>query len=198
VHVFTDSEKPGLFAHPIQVHRLEELSRFDFAPVPQWQPPIYKQELQQMKGLLKKFIKQLASGPSPTTSIPYHKLLKISETLCNTTRNQNSQNGAAKPDRDLSSLFIKSMFNDGLLENDMIKKQLLRNPNDDLTETIDGIFYVRVSDSLRQIVASVQSKVSEQKQVRQTQVEEEKAVQPRPQSEPDILTAAIESIFCQY
>lgn len=148
MHVFTDSEQHA-FALPIQVHRLGDLSKFDFAPIPQWQPPIYKQELQQMKGLLKKFIKQLASGPSQATSIPYHKLLKISETLCHTTRNQNFQNAPAKPERDLSSLFIKSMFNDGLLENDMIKKQLLRNPNDDLTETIDGIFYVRVSDSLR-------------------------------------------------
>lgn len=70
---------------------------------------IFKSELAALKGNLKKFIKLLANGPKQAQSIPYHKLLKIASTLCQ------PQNRAQSQTRDMTSLFIKSMFNDGLL-----------------------------------------------------------------------------------
>ena len=58
--------------------------------------------------------------------MPYFKLLHITENLCRTNKNKN--------EKDLSSLFVKSMFSDGLLENDMIKKEILVNGPDNITD----------------------------------------------------------------
>lgn len=74
-----------------------------------WSPPISKSEIALLKEYLKKFIKHMATGPNQVTSLPYVKLLNITDNLCRTNRNRG--------EKDLSSLFVKSMFSDGLLEN---------------------------------------------------------------------------------
>lgn len=65
----------------------------------------------------------------------------------------------------MSSLFVKSMFSDGLLENDMIKREILA-PN--APESIEEIFRVRLGEKLRTIIHTIQNKVSEQKLAKQT------------------------------
>jgi len=61
--------------------------------------------------------------------LPYHKLLKITENLCKNDKNR----------VEISSLFVKSMFSDGFLQNDMIKREILAPL---APESIDDIFKV--------------------------------------------------------
>jgi hypothetical protein len=92
------------------------------------------------------------TGSNQVQSIPYFKLLHITDNLCKTNRNRS--------EKDLSSLFVKSMFSDGLLENEMIRREILA-PN--APESIEEIFRVRLGEKLRTIIQTIQNKVSEQK-----------------------------------
>lgn len=118
--------------------------------------------------------------------MPYFKLLHITDNLCRTNKN--------KGEKDLSSLFVKSMFSDGLLENDMIKKEILVNGPDN----IEDIYNVVLSQKLKNVIVAIQTKVSEQKQKKQDVEEEAPFEVPKPQEEPDLLKSAIESVFNQY
>lgn len=51
-----------------------------------WDMQIKKQELMLLKDFLKKFIKYMATGPNTGNSLPYFKLLHITENLCKTNR----------------------------------------------------------------------------------------------------------------
>jgi hypothetical protein len=101
-----------------------------------------------LKDFLKKFIKYMATGPNTGSSLPYFKLLHITENLCKTNRQQTNMS--------LSGLFVKSLFSDGLLENEMIKREILSN---DAPDQIEEIFKVRLSDKLRGVISQVQAKV---------------------------------------
>lgn len=81
-------------------------------------------------------------------SIPFDKLLHITDNLCKTNRK--------RADRDLSSLFIKSMFSDGLLENDMIHKAIL---SADCPESIDELFKVKIGSKMLTVVEKINEKM---------------------------------------
>lgn len=83
----------------------------------------------------------MATGPMHGQSLPYFKLLHISDNLCKTNRQ--------RQEKDLSSLFVKSLFSDGLLENEMIKREILGR---DAPDSIEEIFRVRMSDKLRSVI----------------------------------------------
>jgi hypothetical protein len=97
-----------------------------------------------LKDFLKKFIKYMATGPNQGSSIPYFKLLHITESLCKTNRTKN--------DKDLSTLFVKSLFSDGLLENEMVKREIL---SVNAPDSIEEIFRVRLSDKLRTVIGAI-------------------------------------------
>jgi hypothetical protein len=84
------------------------------------------------------------------TSLPYVKLLNITDNLCRTNRNRG--------EKDLSSLFVKSMFSDGLLENSMIKNEILAKGAPD---SIEDIFKVKIGPKMKSILSTIQDKVSE-------------------------------------
>jgi hypothetical protein len=103
-----------------------------------------KSELLLLKDYLKKFIKYLASSPNRVKSIPFDKLIAITDNLCKTNRKRS--------ETDLSSLFVKSMFSDGLLENDFIKSTIL---NGTCPESIDELFSVSISEKMLNVVQSL-------------------------------------------
>jgi len=86
-------------------------------------------------------MKYLASAPNRVTVIPFDKLINITDNLCKTNRKRS--------ETDLSSLFVKSMFSDGLLENDLIKSAILNKASPD---SIDELFAVKVSDKMMNVV----------------------------------------------
>jgi hypothetical protein len=86
-------------------------------------------------------MKYLASAPNRVQSITFDKLIKITDNLCKTNRK--------RADTDLSSLFVKSMFSDGLLENEFIKTAIL---NGTFPESIDELFSVNISEKMLSVV----------------------------------------------
>ena len=52
----------------------------------------------------------------------------------------------------MSGLFVKSLFSDGLLENEMIKREILSS---NAPVSIDEIFRVRLSDKLGAVVEQI-------------------------------------------
>ena len=108
-----------------------------------------KSELLLLKDYLKKLIKYFAAAPQRVKVISFDKLIKITDNLCKTNRKRS--------ETDLSSLFIKSMFSDGLLENEFIKTTIL---NGMFPESIDELFSVSISEKMLTVIQSLNQKIS--------------------------------------
>jgi hypothetical protein len=128
------------------------LKHFRLEDTPSWVPPLQKSELLLLKDYLKKFMKYLASSPNKVNSISFDKLINITDNLCKTNRK--------RTDKDLSSLFVKSMFSDGLIENEMIKSTILIGSS---PESIDDLFQVKISEKMLAVVQTLNQKISQAK-----------------------------------
>ena len=80
----------------------------------------------------------------------YDKLLNIIENLCRAHR--------TKSEKDMAFLFVKALFMDGLLENQFIRAAILFGDMKEVS-SLEGLFNVEVSSTLKEIVSKVQSKV---------------------------------------
>lgn len=73
--------------------------------------------------------------------MPYVKLLNITDNLCRTNRNRG--------EKDLSSLFVKSLFSDGLIENSMVRNEILSK---NAPDSIADIFDVKIGPKMIQVI----------------------------------------------
>jgi hypothetical protein len=97
--------------------------------------------------ILRKFIKHIASTPKATECLTLDKLLNIIDNLCKSHRN--------KSEKDISFLFVKAMFMDGLLENDAAHQAFLCSEMKE-SQHLENLFTVKFSRNLKEIVLKIQ------------------------------------------